>query len=298
MPKELAIGSIVYSCTFFKEINCGGIFYVQGHCQHDLLYRVLHPELFLYRSQCVSSSMNCIFNPGSWWQISIQPFWKHILTKTCFLIQIKHSSVNFTLFALFSNQTFDDRPLFKPGVLWFTGILNSLRTNIFTRLGFAVNQFQTLTLKKDEKNVFFFFLKHWLHLLNDPRIFKERLTHNYEHKAIASQINLTTTTTTSMRPSERPDLVIQTASLIFFSRQKPVKVGYIKCMRWHKTTQSETCHRRKFINAVCNFRPLRLQCIFTSIYKSCGWESVNLFRYQTIFAFHQIKTDCSEQNYY
>ena len=39
-------------------------------------------------------------------------FW----TKTCFL---KHSLVNFTWFALFRNQNLDNRPLFKPGVLFY-----------------------------------------------------------------------------------------------------------------------------------------------------------------------------------
>ena len=27
MPKKLAIGTTVYSCTFFKEIICGGSFH-------------------------------------------------------------------------------------------------------------------------------------------------------------------------------------------------------------------------------------------------------------------------------
>ena len=37
------------------------------------------------------------------------------LTKTCFSVHITHSSVNFTWFALYNHQKFDDRPLFKLG---------------------------------------------------------------------------------------------------------------------------------------------------------------------------------------
>ena len=45
LPKELAIGSIVYSCAFFKEINSDASFHVPEHCQCDLLYWPLHQEL-------------------------------------------------------------------------------------------------------------------------------------------------------------------------------------------------------------------------------------------------------------
>ena len=44
--KELAVGSIVYSDTFFKEINTHGSFHVSEDCQHDLLYWPLYLELF------------------------------------------------------------------------------------------------------------------------------------------------------------------------------------------------------------------------------------------------------------
>ena len=44
-----------------------------------------------------------------------------------------HSSVNFTWIAVLSHQKFDDRSLFKPEVLKFTIILNSLKTNLFVR---------------------------------------------------------------------------------------------------------------------------------------------------------------------
>ena len=41
LPRELGIGSIVYSGIFLKEINSDGSFYVLEDCKHDLLYRLL-----------------------------------------------------------------------------------------------------------------------------------------------------------------------------------------------------------------------------------------------------------------
>ena len=55
---------------------------------------------------------------------------KYFLTKTCFSVDITHSSVNFRWFALISHQKFDDRLLFNPGVLWSAALLNRLKTNI------------------------------------------------------------------------------------------------------------------------------------------------------------------------
>ena len=46
--KEFIRGTIVYSCTFFKEINRNGSFYVPEDCQHDLLYWLLQLEHFYY----------------------------------------------------------------------------------------------------------------------------------------------------------------------------------------------------------------------------------------------------------
>ena len=39
------------------------------------------------------------------------------LTKTCFSVHITYSCVNFTWFALVSQQNFNSRPVFKPGEL-------------------------------------------------------------------------------------------------------------------------------------------------------------------------------------
>ena len=52
--KELAVRSIVYSQIFFKEINSDASFYVPEHCQYDLPYWLLYPELFLYWRVSVS----------------------------------------------------------------------------------------------------------------------------------------------------------------------------------------------------------------------------------------------------
>ena len=35
---KLAIGSSIYSCSYFKEINRDGTFHVIEDCQHHLLY--------------------------------------------------------------------------------------------------------------------------------------------------------------------------------------------------------------------------------------------------------------------
>ena len=47
--KEFAIGNIVYSCTFYKEINCDGFFHDSEHSQHHFLCGQLRTKPFLYR---------------------------------------------------------------------------------------------------------------------------------------------------------------------------------------------------------------------------------------------------------
>ena len=49
LPKGSAIGSAVYSCTFFKEISSDDFFHVSEDCQHHLLYSLPRPELILYQ---------------------------------------------------------------------------------------------------------------------------------------------------------------------------------------------------------------------------------------------------------
>ena len=46
---ELAIGSTIYSCTFFKEICADESFHIPEHYQHDLLYLTATPRTFLYQ---------------------------------------------------------------------------------------------------------------------------------------------------------------------------------------------------------------------------------------------------------
>ena len=62
-----------------------------------------------------------------------------ILTKTRFSVYITHSSVNFTWFVLLCLQKFDNRPLFKPTAIWFTTILNSLKTFLSDENNFCYN---------------------------------------------------------------------------------------------------------------------------------------------------------------
>ena len=120
LPKELAIGRTIYSCTFFKEIK--------KDFQYDFLYWLLHLKLFLYLKVCFYS-IHCLFNSDFYWQTHVLLICKHFLIKTTFSVHIQ-SSINFTWFTLVSHPKFDDRYLFKPGALRFATILNSLKTNI------------------------------------------------------------------------------------------------------------------------------------------------------------------------
>ena len=108
----LAIDSIVYMCTFSKEINGDESSHCPEDFQHDLLYRLLCPEIFLYQRVNVfplnglSFSLRfVVVNPLASSSVKI------ILAKTCFSTHITYSSVNFIWFALLSHQKFDDRPL-------------------------------------------------------------------------------------------------------------------------------------------------------------------------------------------
>ena len=131
LTKALALGSIVYSCIF--EINNDGSFYVSEDCQHDLIYWLLYPELFLYWRVSVlplhQLSFRHFAHSG---KPMFSPFVKIFLTKICFFVKITHCSENF-IWVTLSHQEFDDRPLFKPGALFGTN-LNCLKRNIFARL--------------------------------------------------------------------------------------------------------------------------------------------------------------------
>ena len=112
----------------------------------------------------------------------------HLLTfftKTCFSVHIPYSSVNFTSFALLSQQKFNDRPLFKPGALWYAAILNSkiFENKYFwvTKIIFVISQFQTMhslyLWKKILKN--YFVLSKNSPYLNDPYIYWEFQRNSY-----------------------------------------------------------------------------------------------------------------------
>ena len=102
-----------------------------------------HPHHFLYWLLCRTFYFpDSVFTPYPIFFFSLHSlyFWLKLVVvnpcifkKICFCIHKTHSSVNFIWFAHFSHQIFYDRPLFKPGTLWFTAILNSHNTNIFAK---------------------------------------------------------------------------------------------------------------------------------------------------------------------
>ena len=103
-------------------------------CQHDLLYWLLYPELFLYQRIRTFPLHGLLF----WLRLVVASLcWANLETffdSEFFAICITYTSVNSTLLVLFSHQIFDERPLFKPGVLFdLPLILNSHKRNIFVR---------------------------------------------------------------------------------------------------------------------------------------------------------------------
>ena len=63
--KRVKIGSTVYICTFLEEIKCVVSFHMLESYQQDLLYWLLHPELFLYRRVCVFPLCELSFQLGT-----------------------------------------------------------------------------------------------------------------------------------------------------------------------------------------------------------------------------------------
>ena len=116
---------------FYKEITPDGFFHVPKDFQYDLLYWLLLLELFLYLRICVSVTWTVFLTQACSGKSMFSPLVNIFLNKTCFFIHITHSSVNFTWFILLSHQKFDDRTLFKPGLLWFFSILDSLKTRFY-----------------------------------------------------------------------------------------------------------------------------------------------------------------------
>ena len=128
LPKELAIGSTVYSCTFLKGINCDESCPRRLSAWPSLL--TARPGTFLlYQSQCVSTPWTVFSTQTHNDKPMFRPFVNISFNKTCFSIHITYSSENLTWFELPSHQKFDDRPVFKPAT-----ILNSLKINTFVKI--------------------------------------------------------------------------------------------------------------------------------------------------------------------
>ena len=134
---ELAIGSTIYSYTFFKEINGNNSFHVPEDCQNDL-YWPLKPELFLYWSV----SMFTLHSLSSQLRLVVaNPHLTHFSqkNKTCFSVHITHSSIisHSLHFSVIKNLMTDLCSSLKHSVLFVT-ILNSLKRNIIVRWKFLI----------------------------------------------------------------------------------------------------------------------------------------------------------------
>ena len=106
----MVIGSTVYSCSFFKKINSDGSFHVSKDSQHDLLYWLLHLELFsLSESQGFSTIWAKTYKP-EYFQFNIivaNSCLVHsniFLTKTCFSLHLSHSFVKFTFLQFITSK--------------------------------------------------------------------------------------------------------------------------------------------------------------------------------------------------
>ena len=119
-PKELAIGSTVYSCIFFQGNQSWWILSCPRRLSVWPSLLTTTPRPFSLRESLFVSSLLTVFltlaHSG---KPIFSPFVNiFFFTKIYLSIYITHSSVNFTWFALLSSQKFNDRPLFKPGALF------------------------------------------------------------------------------------------------------------------------------------------------------------------------------------
>ena len=112
LPRALVIGSTIYSCLFFKEINSYGPL----SCPWKLL---VSPSLLIAAPGTFSLPESQIVITTStfwlWFKIP-NPFLTYFqifLTQLFFFIRVKHFSVNFTNSGYLNHQKFCDRPLFK-----------------------------------------------------------------------------------------------------------------------------------------------------------------------------------------
>ena len=146
MPKGLAIGNIVCSCPFFREINCDGSFHIP---EDSITFFTDCCALNFFFYQRVSA----FFIHGLSFQLRLVvagPCLTHLwtfLTKTIFFIHITHFFVNFIGFALLkvskiwwlvTVQTWST-------LIWIAAIL-FLQNEYFFKMiiSFAINQLQTI----------------------------------------------------------------------------------------------------------------------------------------------------------
>ena len=136
MQEELTIGSTVYHCTVFKEINSHRYFQVSKDCQHNLLYWLLHMEPFsLLESQCISTPRTVISNQVYSGKVTFSPFvnifWqKHVSLYTWPIFQ----QISLGLLFSANKNLMTDLCSSTAHSVWFTAILNSIKRNNLVRL--------------------------------------------------------------------------------------------------------------------------------------------------------------------
>ena len=117
------------------------------------------------RKICVNSLWLCSFYTQSSLlkNKSINYVFIYLGVLRCLSCGLKCNTINITWSVLLSHQKFNDRPLFNSETHWFITILNSLKTNIFWKIGmiFGMNKFEILQSLRSWKNSenFFCFLK-------------------------------------------------------------------------------------------------------------------------------------------
>ena len=109
LPHEMPIGSTVYNCTFFKEINSDGSLHILTDNQHNLLYWPLHPELF-----CLPKKSMFLFHRRSF-LTHVQSISKQFISSNMLLHSHHKFFSRFDDFHCSTTKKFDDKPLIKPG---------------------------------------------------------------------------------------------------------------------------------------------------------------------------------------
>ena len=98
MPTKLAIGSTVYSCTFFKQINSDESFYIPKSLLGWPSLQTIVPGTFSSpKSQCVSTKWTVFSTQACSGKLIFRSFVKILYTKTHFSIYF----CNFHMFYAF-----------------------------------------------------------------------------------------------------------------------------------------------------------------------------------------------------